>query len=90
MVIASSCSEPSGATGNDLNKSAARPVWLRMNGRDVLSWLLALAVVGAIVAGAFVTLAALRPEAVEFEAPEVTSVAWGESIARDVGLLLRG
>jgi hypothetical protein len=29
-----------------------------MNGRDILSWLLALAAVSAIVAGAFATLAA--------------------------------
>ena len=48
-----------------------------MNGRDILSWLLALAAVGAIVAGAFATLAALRPEAIEFEATEVTGVTWG-------------
>src|SRR6478735_1687968 len=41
-----------------------------MNGRDILSWLLALATVGAILAGAFATLAALRPEpqTVEFDA----------------------
>jgi len=57
-----------------------------MNGRDILSWLLALAAVGAIVAGAFVTLAALRPEAVEFEATEVSA----ESIARDHRPDLRG
>ena len=48
-----------------------------MNGRDILSWLLALAAVGAIIAGAFATLAALRPEAIEFEATEVTGVTWG-------------
>lgn len=48
-----------------------------MNRRDVLSWLLALAAVGAIIAGAFVTLAALRPEPVEFDATDVTGVAWG-------------
>jgi hypothetical protein len=73
-----------------------------MDGRDILSWLLALAAVGAIVAGAFVTLAALRPEAIEFEATEVTGATGGRdlhlthpetstaSIARDSGLLLRG
>jgi protein SCO1/2 len=50
-----------------------------MNGRDILSWLLALATVGAILAGAFATLAALRPEpqTVEFDATDVTGVAWG-------------
>ncbi len=51
-----------------------------MNGRDILSWLLALAVVGAIVAGAFVTLAVLRPDpaTLEFEATDVSDVAWGK------------
>jgi cytochrome oxidase Cu insertion factor (SCO1/SenC/PrrC family) len=50
-----------------------------MNGRDILSWLLALTIVGAIVAGAFVTLAALRPdpETFEFQATDVTGVTWG-------------
>ena len=50
-----------------------------MNGRDVLSWLLALTIVGAALAGAFVTLAALRPdpETFEFKATDVTDVAWG-------------
>jgi len=48
-----------------------------MNRRDLLSWLLALAAVGAIIAGAFVTLAALRPEPVEFDATDVTGVPWG-------------
>ena len=50
-----------------------------MNGRDILSWLLALTIVGAIVAGAFLTLAVLRPDAqnIEFEATEVTGVTWG-------------
>jgi protein SCO1/2 len=51
--------------------------------RDVISWLLALAAVGAIVAGAFVTLAALRPDPVEFDATDVTGVGWG----RDFQLL---
>jgi len=54
-----------------------------MSRRDVISWLLALAAVGAIVAGAFVTLAALRPEPVEFDATDVTGVTWG----RDFQLL---
>ena len=50
-----------------------------MNGRDILSWLLALTIVGAIVAGAFLTLAVLRPDAqsIEFEATDVTGVTWG-------------
>lgn len=48
-----------------------------MNSRDILSWLLALAAVGAIVTGAFATLAALRPEAIEFEAPEVSGATGG-------------
>jgi protein SCO1/2 len=54
-----------------------------MSRRDALSWLLALAAVGAILAGAFVTLAALRPDPVEFEATDVTGVPWG----RDFHLL---
>jgi len=54
-----------------------------MSRRDLLSWLLALAAVGAIVAGTFVTLAALRPDPVEFDATDVTGVAWG----RDFQLL---
>ena len=45
---------------------------------DVISWLLALAAVGAIVGGAFVTLAALRPEPVEFESTDVSGVSWGQ------------
>jgi protein SCO1 len=45
--------------------------------RDLLSWLLALTVVGAIIAGAFVTLAALRPDPAEFDATDVTGVPWG-------------
>jgi protein SCO1/2 len=48
-----------------------------MSRRDVLSWLIALAAVGAIVGGAFLTLAALRPDPVEFESTDVTGVAWG-------------
>ena len=50
-----------------------------MNGRDILSWLLALTIVGAIVAGTFLTLAVLRPDAqsIEFEATDVTGVTWG-------------
>jgi len=50
-----------------------------MNSRDILSWLLALTIVGAIVAGAFLTLAVLRPDAqnIEFEATDVTGVTWG-------------
>ena len=50
-----------------------------MDRTDFLSWLLALAAVGAIIAGAFVTLAALRPpaETIEFEATDVTGVQWG-------------
>jgi protein SCO1/2 len=44
---------------------------------DVLSWLIALAAVAAIVGGAFVTLAALRPEPVEFESTDVSDVSWG-------------
>jgi protein SCO1/2 len=49
--------------------------------RDILSWLLALAMVGAILGGAFVTLAALRPdpETLHFEATDVTGVSWGRS-----------
>ena len=54
-----------------------------MSRRDLLSWLLALAVVGAIIAGAFVTLAALRPAPAEFDATDVTGVPWG----RDFRLL---
>jgi protein SCO1/2 len=50
-----------------------------MNGRDVLSWVLALTIVGAMVAGAFLTLAVLRPdpETFEFQATDVTGVTWG-------------
>jgi len=50
-----------------------------MNGRDILSWVLSLTIVGVIVAGAFLTLAALRPDAesIEFEATDVTGVTWG-------------
>jgi len=48
-----------------------------MKGRDFVSWLLALAVVGAVAAGAYATLAALRPDAVEFESTDVTGVSWG-------------
>jgi protein SCO1/2 len=54
-----------------------------MSRRDLLSWLLALAAVGAIIAGAFVTLAALRPGPVQFDATDVTGVGWG----RDFRLL---
>lgn len=46
---------------------------------DVLSWLLALAMVGTIVASAFVTLAALRPDpdTLQFEATDISGVSWG-------------
>jgi protein SCO1 len=45
----------------------------------VLSWFLALVMVGAIIASAFVTLAALRPdpETLQFEATDITGVSWG-------------
>lgn len=50
-----------------------------MNGKDILSWLLALTIVGATLAAAFLTLAALRPdpETFEFEATDVARVTWG-------------
>ena len=50
-----------------------------MKTRDVLAWLLALLAVGTIVAGAFLTLAALRPDAApfEFDATDVSGVDWG-------------
>ena len=50
-----------------------------MKTRDVLAWLLALLAVGAIVAGAFLTLAALRPDggAIQFDATDVSGVGWG-------------
>jgi len=54
-----------------------------MSRRDVFSWLLALAAVGGIIGAAFATLAALRPDSVEFDATDVTGVAWG----RDFHLL---
>lgn len=54
-----------------------------MSRRDILSWLLALAAVGAIIVGAFITLSALRPDAVQFDATDVTGVDWG----RDFQLL---
>jgi protein SCO1/2 len=54
-----------------------------MSRRDLVCWLLALAAVGAVIAGAFVTLAALRPDSVEFDANDVTGVPWG----RDFHLL---
>lgn len=47
--------------------------WLHL-----LSWLLALAIVAAIIGSAFVTLAALRPpDTLEFEATDITNVSWG-------------
>jgi len=50
-----------------------------MKTRDVLAWLLALLTVGAIVGGAFLTLAALRPDTdgVRFDATDVSGVDWG-------------
>ena len=33
-----------------------------MSSTDILSWLLAIVIVGAVVAGAFFTLAVLRPD----------------------------
>jgi protein SCO1/2 len=50
-----------------------------MTGRDLLSWVLSLTIVGIIVAGAFLTLAVLRPDAesIEFEATDVSNVTWG-------------
>jgi protein SCO1/2 len=50
-----------------------------MNIKDCLSWLLALATVGAIIAGAYATFAALRPppETPEFDATDVTGLRWG-------------
>jgi hypothetical protein len=44
-----------------------------MKSRDVLAWLLALLTVGAIVAGALLTLAALRPDGalLPFDAADV-------------------
>ena len=50
-----------------------------MKTRDVLAWLLALLAVGAIVGGAFLTLAALRPDpdAIRFDATDVSGVGWG-------------
>ena len=46
---------------------------------DLLSWLLALAMVGAVIASAFVTLAALRPDPdmLHFEATDISGVSWG-------------
>jgi len=45
----------------------------------VLSWLLAIAIVGAIVGSAFITLAALRPDpaTLQFDATDITGVSWG-------------
>jgi protein SCO1/2 len=50
-----------------------------MKTRDVLAWLLALLAVGAIVAGAFFTLAVLRPDGApfQFDATDVSGVEWG-------------
>src|SRR5690242_11785398 len=52
---------------------------MNMKTRDVLAWLLALLAVGAIVGGAFLTLAALRPDpdAMHFDATDVSGVDWG-------------
>ena len=45
----------------------------------VLSWLLAIAMVAAIVGSAFITLAALRPDpaTLQFDATDITGVSWG-------------
>ena len=45
----------------------------------VLSWCLAVAIVGAIVGSAFITLAALRPDpaTLQFDATDITGVSWG-------------
>lgn len=45
----------------------------------VLSWLIAIAMVAAVLGGAFVTLAALRPDpaTLQFEATDITGVSWG-------------
>ena len=42
-------------------------------------WLLAVAAAGAIIAGAYITLAALRPDpgAFQFDATDITDVSWG-------------
>jgi protein SCO1/2 len=50
-----------------------------MNGRNFLRWVIAPALVGAILASAFLALAASRPgpELSEFEATDVTGVPWG-------------
>jgi protein SCO1/2 len=50
-----------------------------VNGRNVLTWVIAPAIAGAILAGAYLTLAAARPvaETIEFAATDVTGVAWG-------------
>jgi len=50
-----------------------------MNGRQVLSWVVAPATVGAILAGAFLTLATPQPgpQNAGFEATDVSGVAWG-------------
>ena len=49
---------------------------------DLLSWFLALAMVGAIIAGAFFTLAVLRPDpaTLQFEATDITGVSWGRNL----------
>ncbi len=53
--------------------------------RRALNWLAALAIVGAILGAAFVTLAVLRPppEVLQFEATDVTGVAWGRDFRLD-------
>ena len=45
----------------------------------VLSWLIAVAMVAAILGSAFVTLAALRPDpaTLQFDATDITGVSWG-------------
>ena len=50
-----------------------------MKVRDLVAWLLALLIVGAVIGGAFLTLAVLRPDAapVEFDATDVSGVEWG-------------
>jgi len=48
-------------------------------GRDILSWLISLVIVGAIAAGGFAALAAPHPEpeSSKFHSTEVTGVPWG-------------
>jgi protein SCO1/2 len=57
-----------------MNPIKQESLWLH-----VLSWCLAVAIVGAIVGSAFITLAALRPEpaTLQFDATDITGVSWG-------------